>query len=167
MFASWSVALVLVAASATGSVTGVAAHGNRPWSPDASVHGVMPHAAIPGLHFPHFGKRTAAAPLDQAARRLRAMIADQEAWYSSHGRYGMNAWTVSRDKTRADASFEEVQVQVLYAGRKGWTAIATHPDAPGKSCVVFVGDRNGFPIVPRTRADALDASAEGRPVCDR
>jgi len=95
--------------------------------------------------------------------RLKAMVRDQEAWYSDHRRYSKDVNAVQSAATRADASFEGVQLQVLFADRRGWTAMASHPDAPGKSCVIFVGYRT---LVPRTRGSALEATTEGLPVCD-
>jgi hypothetical protein len=59
-----------------------------------------------------------------------------------------------------------VQVEILFAGKTGWSALASHPDASGKTCVVYVGSRDRLPVVPRTHQDARDAVAEGIPACD-
>jgi hypothetical protein len=44
--------------------------------------------------------------------------------------------------------------------------MASHPSAPGKSCVVFVGLREKLPILPRTHESAQEALLEGVPACD-
>ncbi|MBL0172512.1 MAG: hypothetical protein IPP90_17720 [Gemmatimonadaceae bacterium] len=135
----------------------------------ASLPGIkMPHVPMPKVRLPRLTKRNGSSEaVVQTKRRLKALVGDQEAWYSDHGSYGANANTMARNATRTDSSFDKVQIQVLYAGKKGWTAMASHPDAPGKSCVIYVGYRNALPMIPRTRADALDASAEAQPACDR
>lgn len=111
-------------------------------------------------------KKSSNEPMALVDRRLRLFVAQQEAWYAEHARYGSNVSGVARKDVVNDAGMDKVDVQVLYASTKSWTAVATHPDAPGKSCVVFVGNREGIPLVPRTRADANVATDEGRPVCD-
>ena len=128
----------------------------------------IPRIPMPKLRFPRLPKRNASsAAVTQTERRLKALVADQESWYAYHGQYSSNAYSAARNATRADPSLEKVQIQVLYAGKKGWTAMASHPDAPGKTCVIYVGYRSSLPLIPRTRADALDAAAEGKPTCDR
>jgi hypothetical protein len=123
---------------------------------------------MPRLRFPRLPKRNgSSAAVSLTERRLKALVGDQESWYSDHGQYSTNAYAVARNATRADSALEKVQIQVLYAGKKGWTAMASHPDAPGKTCVIYVGYRSSLPMVPRTRADALDAASEGKPTCDR
>ena len=123
---------------------------------------------VPKLHLPRLSRRDASAEaLASTARRLKALVAEEEAWYADHGRYGKNPFAMARRSGKPDAALERVQVQVLFAGSKGWSAMASHPDAPGKSCVIYVGYRTALPVIPRTRADAADAVAEGAPVCDR
>lgn len=128
----------------------------------------MPHIPFPKFRIPKFGKREAGLePMDVVAMRLTDMVGDQEAFYADHASYGTHPTRRQRADSTNRAALEQVQVQVLYAGKKGWTAIASHPDAPGKNCVVYVGYRTSLPMIPRTRADATDAVVEGQPVCDR
>ncbi len=149
----------------TGRVAAVAvAMPSAAWLPSMK----MPHLSIPKLRVPRLPKRDADADaLSQTARRLKALVADEESWYADHATYSKSAFTIARQKTRADSLFDSIDVQVIYAGKRGWTALASHPGAPGKSCVIFVGDRNTLPIIPRTRASASVATAEGKPVCDQ
>lgn len=128
----------------------------------------MPHIPKPKIRLPHLPKRSGSNELmAQTARRLKSLVSDQESWYADHGRYGSNSFAVARSNTRSDSTFEQVQVQVLFAGAKGWSAMASHPDAPGKSCVIYVGNRTALPVIPRTRAEAVDATAEAKPACDK
>ncbi len=127
----------------------------------------LPRIPRPRLRLPRLPKRGDAAPVEAMDRRLRHLVAQEEAWFMQHARYGNDVSRISARDTTRDASLDPVQVQVLYASKRGWTAIASHPDAPGKSCVVYVGYRETIPLIPRTRADAKDALDEGRPACDR
>ena len=178
MIASSIVALSLLLNVSTASAVPTATSSMAPhvaaWTP--SIH--MPSIHMPSIHVPRISmpkfrlphrtrKSNTGEPMDVAARRLTAMVGEQEVWYSDHGRYSTNGYKVAGNTTRANESFGAVQVQVLSADKKGWTAIASHPDAPGKSCVIYVGYRAAIPIIPRTRADATDAKNEAKPVCDK
>lgn len=141
----------------------------------AAVHAATPVALasrprlpLPKLRIPGRGKRAPSnSPMAVTDRRLRALVSQQEAWYVGHARYGNDITQVARSAQRADPAMAEVQVQILYASKRGWTAIASHPDAPGQSCVVFVGYREKLPMIPRTRGNAMEATDEGRPACDK
>ncbi|MES2525401.1 MAG: hypothetical protein V4617_22110 [Gemmatimonadota bacterium] len=127
----------------------------------------MPRFRIPGRS----KKDKADAPMALVDRRLRLLVSQEESFFVGHSRYGADVAKVAKSRpatvSAADRALENVQVQVIYAHSKGWTAVATHPSAPGKSCVVYVGFRETLPIIPRTRADAAEAVDEGRPVCDK
>ena len=128
----------------------------------------LPKVPMPRFRLPHLPKRSGdSEALEATARRLTAMVAQQESWYSDHGQYRSNSAGLPAGAVSKAPQDPNVQVQILFANRKGWTAIASHPDAPGKSCVIYVGVRTAIPIIPRTRADAAEAAAEAKPVCDR
>ncbi len=128
----------------------------------------MPTVSMPKMRLPRLPKRAGSSDaVAQTARRLRTLVTEEERWFAEHGRYDANTSAVAQRGAPADSGLDRVHVQMLYAGRKGWTAMASHPDAPGKSCVIYVGNRNALPMVPRTRTDALDASSAGQPACDR
>lgn len=128
----------------------------------------FPHIPMPRFRMPSLPKRNGdAESLALVAKRLDQMVSEQEQSYADHGRYVTHPAPVAAAAMDSAAEPDRVQVQVLYAGKKGWTAIASHPDAPGKNCVIYVGQRTSLPLVPRTRADARDATAEGQPACDR
>lgn len=127
----------------------------------------IPKPKFPKLRMPHLPKREKSGdPMNATALRLRALVGDQEAWYADHATYSTNATKIAKSAKKADGELEKVQVQVLFASKKGWSAMASHPDAPGKSCVIYVGFRNTLPMIPRTRADAVEAVQEGKAACD-
>lgn len=153
------------------SVPVSAAQGSAPATSDAPVtvpaETGFPRFPMPRFRMPGRSKRSVVnAPLALVDRRLRLLVTQQERWFSENARYGSDVPRVARLDAVSDTSLHGVQVQVLYASSKGWTAIASHPEAPGKSCVVFVGQRERLPFIPRTRADAAVADDEGRPACD-
>lgn len=126
---------------------------------------------LPKLRLPFFGGKKdkgtrKASPMDLVDRRLRDLVSQQESWFAKEGRYGRNAYRAGLLRHGDSTAFEEVQVEILYAGKIGWTALASHPSAPGKSCVVYVGFRERLPILPRTHQSARDALLEGIPACD-
>ena len=106
------------------------------------------------------------APMALVERRLRDLVMQQESWFVKQGRYGWNAYRAGVERKGDSTAFAEVHVEILYAGKIGWTALASHPSAPGKTCVVYVGFRERLPILPRTRASAKEALLEGMPACD-
>ena len=158
---------VLLSTPSTTAATEHAAVTARPLTVEATDVG-FPRFPKPKFRIPGRAKRNAAAvAMTQVDRRLRLLVSQEEAWYAQHSRYGREVPRVARLDAVADSSLNAVQVQVLYASTKGWMAMASHPDAPGKSCVVFVGVRERLPLIPRTRADATVAENEGRPACDK
>lgn len=123
---------------------------------------------LPGIRLPKFlrmnRKRGVEAEIAQMKTRLRDLVVQQESFYAQNKSYTKNVARVV-GLAPGDTSANHVEVQILFANSKGWSAIASHPDAPGRSCVAFVGV-GAVPIVPRTRAEANVATMEGIPACD-
>jgi hypothetical protein len=123
---------------------------------------------------------TAAAPLNAAAEqaikqmtnKLRNVLAAQEGYYSENGTYTTNMTVLGRfDSGLAPAKMnstrhDSVSVQVIFAGGRGWTGIASHWGLRGRSCVVYVGIAEELPKLPITRADRRTPTEEGVPICD-
>ena len=105
--------------------------------------------------------------MELVERRLRDLVGQQESWFVQNARYGRDARRIGSARPGDTTAFFHVQVEILYAGRNGWTAIGSHPSAPGRTCVVFVGFRDRLPIVPRTHRDGNEARLEGMPACDK
>jgi hypothetical protein len=122
---------------------------------------------------------TAAAPINTAAEqvlkqirsRLNAVLAAQEANYSDNGTYttsltALAKYDPSLSVISANKRRDSVSVQVIFAGGRGWTGVASHWGLRGKSCVVYVGSPEELPKLPFTRADRRTPTEEGVPVCD-
>ena len=98
----------------------------------------------------------AGSVFDQIRRSLRLLVAAEQGFYAENG-------TFSGDLERlAFRPSGESQVKFLWVTRQGWAASGTHPAAPGRDCVVFVGAANAAPTTLRfTRS-----GREGVVVCD-
>ena len=146
-------------ANATASFTASAAA-----VADVSVRGFP----FPGFHIPNFiknRKRGIEVEVNEMKTRLRDLVVQQESWYAAHNAYGRNVALVAA-VAPGDSSARDVQIQILFANSRGWSAIASHPNAPGRSCVAYVGLPEALPIIPRTRLEANEALLEGIPACD-
>jgi hypothetical protein len=122
----------------------------------------------------------AAAPINVAAElaikqmtaKLRDVLAAQESHYSDHGTYTTSLTALGRYDSRLappranSTRRDSVSVQIIFAGGRGWTGIASHWGLRGKSCVVYVGMPEELPKLPITRADRRTPTEEGVPVCD-
>ena len=131
------------------------------------VNSTVANIELPHIRLPHFPKRKHEYEGQVALMKLRLhnLVTQQEQWYSEHNSYSKDGYklsTLGGDSTAASV----VQLQIVFAGKKGWSATASHPDAPGKSCVMFVGANESLPLIPRTRADGIEATNEAVAVCD-
>lgn len=88
---------------------------------------------------------------------LRTLVTNQEAHFSDHTTYTLD---LGRARYR---STNGVAVVMLKATGTGWSARATHPRLPGKSCVIWVGSVSPLPT---TDGSGRRAAAEGEPTCD-
>lgn len=122
---------------------------------------------------------TAAAPVNPAERAIKQMIAKlrdvqaaQDLHLNDHGTYTTSMTALGRYDTRFAPSranskrADSVSVQVIFAGGRGWTGIASHWGLRGRSCVVYVGIAEEIPKLPITRADRRTPTEEGVPMCD-
>jgi hypothetical protein len=102
-------------------------------------------------------------PMREMAQALRDLITQQEKYWAGHGSYttdGVALGTYPMPKKQL------VMVQVIFAGSRGWTGMATYRGLKGKSCVVYVGVEAELPKIPATWAEHLPAQVEGQPRCD-
>jgi hypothetical protein len=121
----------------------------------------------------------AATPVNPAERAIKQMIAKlrdvqaaQDLHLSDHGTYTTSMTSLGRYDTRFAPSRangqrrDSVSVQIIFAGGRGWTGIASHWGLRGRSCVVYVGMAEELPKLPITRADRRTPTEEGVPMCD-
>ena len=126
-------------------------------------------AGFPGLRIPKFlklkRKRGVEMEITAMKGRLRDLVVQQEAYYAQHKLYARNANRVA-GVTLGDSTANGVQIEILFANSKAWTAVASHSQAPGRSCVAYVGQAETIPLIPRTRLEGNSATMEGIPVWD-
>ncbi len=93
---------------------------------------------------------------DAIRRGLRRLVVAQETYYAENGVYTDE---LARLGVKPEAGTE---MRFLWLTRTGWAASGTHPDVPGRDCVIYVG-RDHNP--PKTLKD-VRTGREGAPVCD-
>jgi hypothetical protein len=98
----------------------------------------------------------ASRSFDALRRGLRRLVVAQETYYAENGVYTDD---LGRLRVTPEAGTE---MRFLWLTRTGWAASGTHPDVPGRDCVVYVGRDHG----PPTTMHDVRAGREGTPVCD-
>jgi hypothetical protein len=156
LLAAILVALLEVAAPASAS-----AQATAPTEPSATP--VLAGRAV---------SASASSPTDSVERvlgemraQLRRLVVAQESHYVTHGTYTTDLAALSMLPT-SEMRRSGAVVTVVFAGGRGWTALATHRALPGKSCVMFVGEETDVPRIPRTAAHGFIPIEEGTPRCD-
>jgi len=98
----------------------------------------------------------AAQRLASVRRGLRRLVVAEETYYAENGVY-------TDDVTRIGYSPEPgTDLRFLWLTRAGWAASGSHPELPGRDCVIFVGRAHG----PPTTMHDVRQGREGTPVCD-
>jgi hypothetical protein len=98
----------------------------------------------------------AARHLADIRRGLRRLVVAEETYYAENGVY-------TDDVTRIGYAPEaDTEVRFLWLTRAGWAASGSHPDVPGRDCVIYVGRAHGTPTTMRD----VRQGREGTPVCD-
>jgi hypothetical protein len=89
-------------------------------------------------------------------RGLRRLVAAEETYYAENGAY-------TDDMSRVGFKPEQgTEVRFLWVARTGWAVSGSHPDMPGRDCVIYVGRAHGAPTTLRD----VRSGREGVPVCD-
>jgi len=89
-------------------------------------------------------------------RGLRRLVVAEEAFFAENGVY-------TRDLARVGFAPEgETSIRFLWVSRDGWAASGTHPEMPGRDCVIYVGRAHE----PPTTLKYVRSGREGVPVCD-
>ncbi len=135
---------------------------------------------------PPAGGTTTAAPVNAADVAIKQMIARlqmvaiaQDRHYSDHGTYTTSMTSLGRYEPSlampkppkpgaptVPVRRDSVSVQIIFAGGRGWTGIASHWGLRGRSCVVYVGIPEELPKLPITRSDRRTPTEESVPACD-
>ena len=103
--------------------------------------------------------------LDSARTAVHSLVVAQETYFAMRGTYTtdlVGLREIGRLRPHPGIAFN-----VAYAGGTSWRGSATPTSVRGKSCVVFVGAVDAFPLVA-TRAEQRRPTEkqEGQPVCD-
>ena len=97
-----------------------------------------------------------AARFDQIRRGLRRLVVAEEAFFAENGVY-------TQDLARVGfAPGGGTGIRFLWLSRDGWAASGTHPEMPGRDCVIYVGRGHEAP----TTLKYVRSGREGVPVCD-
>jgi hypothetical protein len=100
--------------------------------------------------------------IEEMKTALRELIAAEEKIYGDHDTYTTSVTALDRYVVYHG----QVQVQVTFASKRAWTAVATEPSLKGKSCVIYVGAAKDIQnSAPKTMGGVV-AKEEGVPVCD-
>jgi hypothetical protein len=87
---------------------------------------------------------------------LRKLVAAEETFFAENGTYSDDLGLIGM---RPDPN---TKIRFLWISRDGWAASGSHPELPGRDCVVFVGQANA----PPTTLRYVRSDREGVPVCD-
>jgi pyruvate dehydrogenase E2 component (dihydrolipoamide acetyltransferase) len=168
--------LTLMATLGATAVAPALAHAQQP-QPQGTTNGSAPAAATTAAAAAPTAPVNPAAELaiKQMTAKLRTVLAAQEHHYSDHGTYTTSMTALGRIEsslalpkptTATIVRRDSVSVQIIFAGGRGWTGIASHWGLRGRSCVVYVGMPEELPKLPMTRADRRTPTEEGVPACD-
>ena len=137
-------------------------------APPARSGGETPAAAAaatpPKTHKPNrasgrpaeYDPAMAGRSFDAVRRGLGRVVVAQETYYAENGVYTDE---LARLGVKPEAGTE---MRFLWLTRTGWAASGTHPDVPGRDCVIYVGRDHG----PPTTLHDVRSGREGTPVCD-
>ena len=138
-----------------------------------------PPAAAPAAAAAPAPVNPAEVAIKQMIAKLKTVLIAQEGHYSDHGTYTTSMTSLGRYESSlampkppkpgappVPVRRDSVSVQIIFAGGRGWTGIASHWGLRGRSCVVYVGMPEELPKVPITRVDRRPPTEEGVPACD-
>lgn len=87
---------------------------------------------------------------------LKNLEISEEAYASANaGKYFSHTYTTPTDSANTFGPSSNVSITATAVGASGWSATATHSNAPGHTCAIFMGTA---PVAP--------AVFEGAPACD-
>ncbi|MEO8624994.1 MAG: hypothetical protein ABI625_28175, partial [bacterium] len=119
-------------------------------------------AQMGGSRMPPPGYRAGNAQSFMRLRLRELMMAEEQAYQE------LNTYTSDQTKLMlARRTGDVVVLRIIFAGPAGWSAEATHPAMPGKSCVVYVGAVSTLPRMPETLLDHSQPLGERDVVCDK
>ena len=99
---------------------------------------------------------------------LRNLVILQEKYWQQHGSYTTDMAALGTYSPNMPASKDSAWVQVIFAGSRGWTGMASMPGrgATKATCVIFIGPAEDLPKIPQTRVEKKSPDAEAVAACD-
>jgi hypothetical protein len=97
--------------------------------------------------------------------RLLLLVEAQEAYFADHGSYTTDLSALQMAPT--GKARPRVVLNITHANRRAWRATGLHVGYPAKSCVIFGGRVEDFPIAA-TKAEGRrpTVTQKGEPICD-
>jgi len=93
---------------------------------------------------------------------IHDLIVAEEKYWNDHGTYTTDGSALGTYPSKSG----DPMAQVIFAGSRGWTGMATDRSLQGKSCVVYIGSEKELPGgVPKTMGGIV-ATAQGVSACD-
>ncbi len=113
-------------------------------------------AILAAIAVPRYSVVKQQAYLATVKHDLKNLGISEEAYASSNGGvYFSHAYTDPADSANTFGASQGVSITVTATGQSGWSATATHANAPGHTCAAFVGVA---PVAP--------ALTDGAPACN-
>ena len=111
---------------------------------------------LAAIAIPQYSSVKEKAYLAAVKTDLKNLEISEEAYASANaGKYFSHTYTTPSDSANTFAASQSVTVTATASGVSGWSAKATHSNAPGHTCAIFVGTT---PVAP--------AVFDGAPACD-
>lgn len=120
---------------------------------------------LAAIALPKFGQTRERAYYTTMTADLSNLRSEQEMYYQTTGNFNY----ASTMGNLGFASSNGVNITITGGDQSAWAATATHNALPtNEGCAIFFGDQAasgvGYPSTPG--GTAVDATTEGRPVCD-
>ncbi len=111
---------------------------------------------LAAIAIPRYSSVKERAYLTTVKTDLKNLEISEEAYASSNsGVYFTHTYTTPADSANTFGASQNVSIVAIGVGQAGWNATATHSNAPGHTCAIFVGTT---PVAP--------AVFEGAPACN-
>ncbi|MES2359240.1 MAG: prepilin-type N-terminal cleavage/methylation domain-containing protein [Gemmatimonadota bacterium] len=111
---------------------------------------------LAAIAIPQYSAVKERAYLTAVKTDLKNLEISEEAYASANsGAYFSHTYTTPSDSTNTFGASQNVTVVATASGVSGWSAKATHLNAPGHTCAIFVGTA---PVAP--------AVFDGAPACN-
>ncbi len=107
-------------------------------------------------------KRDAATAIRHMKDALSDLLVYQAKYFLDHRTYTIEEYPLGISTSKNG----QQSVQTVCAGDRWWTATAMDRSLPGKTCVIYFGNKQELPYgIPKTKGGIV-AKEQGVPTCD-